>query len=66
MVVIRGDRNMSLVERRRAYEPTGLPVAADVWVYTQPEWESLAIQNPHLWRRLQGEIIELPEAKPDR
>lgn len=49
----------SPVERRRLYEPTNVPVAADVWVYTRDEWNALANHSPHLWRRLQREKLVL-------
>ena len=49
----------SLVERRRDYEPQGIPVPVDVTVLTQVEWSAFAEKSPLLWRRLQREMIEL-------
>lgn len=59
VIVIVRDAPASVVERRRRYEPTEVPVAADVWVYTSGEWETLQRRSPHLWNRLQCEIVEL-------
>ncbi len=47
------------VERRRLYEPTKVPVAADVWIYTRDEWTGLAEHSVHLFRRLQNERVLL-------
>lgn len=60
IVVIR-DSQLSPVRRYARYEPQGLPVPADLWVYTRAEWEELSRQAPHLWRRLQREMLDLSE-----
>jgi len=59
VIVIVGDAPTSVVERRRCYEPTEVPVPADVWVYTRGEWECLREHSPHLWKRLHREMVEL-------
>lgn len=64
VIVLISDTNMSLVERRRNYEPTELPVPADVWVYTVSEWSALGIERPHLVQRLKTEAIALFERVP--
>lgn len=52
----------SPVERRRLYEPAGIPVPADVWVYTGAEWAALAHHAPHLQRRLLRERLVLTDS----
>jgi len=59
VIVIIDDTDMSLVERRRRYEPTDVPVPADVFVYTASEWDALALRSPHLFRRLERERVDL-------
>ena len=59
VIVIIQTEGLSPVERRKRYEPTNVPVPADVWVYTQPEWDAFREGNPILWRRLQAEILNL-------
>jgi len=59
VIVIVDDAELSPVERRRRYEPTHVPVPADVWVYTRSEWSALAGHSPHLARRLEGERLDL-------
>ena len=59
LVVIVDDAELSPVERRRRYEPTHVPVPADVWVYTRSEWSALADHSPHLARRLEVERLDL-------
>lgn len=62
IVVIR-DTILSPLQRRERYDPQGLPVPADLWVYTCSEWEALALRAPQLWRRLQGEWLDLADAE---
>lgn len=59
VIVIVADAPVSLVERRRLYEPTAIPVPTDVTVYTDAEWSLIESRSPQLWRRLSGETIEL-------
>lgn len=59
VVVIVSRAPDSPVERRRLYEPTNVPVAADVWIYTREEWAGLAEHSVHLFRRLQNERVVL-------
>ncbi len=59
VIVLLSDTSLSPVQRHARYYPQGLPVPADLWVYTRPEWEDLSTQAPHLWRRLQREMLDL-------
>jgi predicted nucleotidyltransferase len=59
VIVLVSDTDLSWPERYAKYYPDGLPVQADVWVYTRAEWQSLATRSPHLWKRLQREMLEL-------
>ena len=59
MIVILGDTQMSAKERYDRYCPAGLPVEADVWVYTEAEWMALETNSPSYWRRIQGELLNL-------
>jgi hypothetical protein len=59
VVVVVSETDLSWPQRYAKYYPDGLPVQADVWVYTRAEWQSLATRSPHLWRRLQAEMLEL-------
>ena len=58
-VVVVRDTSLSAVERVKRYEPRGLPVPVDLWVYTCPEWDLLSSHSPHLWKRLRREALEL-------
>jgi uncharacterized protein len=51
----------SPVERRCLYEPTDLPVPADLWVYSHEEWAALVQNAPHLGRRLLSERLVLAD-----
>ncbi|RME38017.1 MAG: nucleotidyltransferase domain-containing protein [Planctomycetota bacterium] len=59
VVVIVGQAPPSPVERRARYEPEGVPVPADLWVYTREEWERLARRSPHVTRRWEAEKLDL-------
>ncbi len=59
VIVIVREAPDSMVDRRRRYEPTDIPVAADLWVHTRAEWNSLAHHSPHLWKRLHAEKVDL-------
>lgn len=59
VIVLIGDVDLSPIQRRTRYEPQGLPVPADVWIYTRTEWGALWSQAPHLWKRLQQEMLDL-------
>ena len=54
---------LSPLRRRAQYGPSGVPVPADVWVYTKAEWGALGGHSPQLWRRLQRELVELGPAR---
>jgi len=60
VIVVLGNCDLSPPERRARYDPPGLPVPVDLWVYTRAEWECLAERAPHLWARLQSEALDLP------
>ena len=62
VIIVLSDTDLSPVERHARYAPQGLPVPADVWVYTRAEWEDLPSQSPHLWKRLQHEMLDLTDA----
>ena len=62
VIVLIANTSMSPLERRERYEPRGLPVPADLWVYTRDEWEALSSRAPQLWRRLQREILDLADS----
>ncbi len=59
VLVLIGDADLSPVERRRRYEPTEVPVPADVWVYTPSEWAAMVEHSPHLYARLERERIDI-------
>jgi hypothetical protein len=59
VIVVVRDTILSPVERQARYEPQGLPVPADLWVYTRAEWELLRSRSPHLWKRLHAEMLDL-------
>ena len=62
VIVVVSDTDLPWPERYAKYYPDGLPVPADVWVYTQAEWESLAADWPQLWARIQREWLDLQSA----
>lgn len=62
VIVILSDTTLSPLLRRARYDPQGLPVPADLWVYTRAEWAELAVRAPHLRRRLQSEMLDLTDA----
>jgi len=59
VIVVLSDSQLSPTERYCRYYPDGLPVPADLSVYTRAEWESLARRSPQLWLRLERELLEL-------
>ncbi len=59
LIVVVTDCGLSLAQRYEKFYPSGLPVHADLWVYTQAEWHSLASRAPHLWRRIRSESIDV-------
>jgi hypothetical protein len=59
VVVILLRTELSARERYFRYYPDGLPVAADLWVYTQAEWDQLAADSPQLASRLRTELLDL-------
>jgi len=59
IVVILRESTLSALERHLRYEPQGLPVPSDLWVYTLAEWEALPDHSPHIWHRLQRELLDL-------
>ena len=61
VIVLIANASMSPLERRERYEPRGLPVPADLWVYTRDEWKALSSRAPQLWQRLQREMLDLAD-----
>lgn len=59
VIVVLHETQLSRADRYKTYYPDGLPVQADIWVYSQEEWEALPSRAPHLWRRLQQEWLDL-------
>jgi predicted nucleotidyltransferase len=59
VIVVIADTVMSLIERRRNYEPGTFPVDVDISVYTQREWDLVQSRSPILWNRLKRERIDL-------
>lgn len=59
VVVILSRTELSSRERYFRYYPDGLPVPADLWVYTQAEWDQLAADSPQLASRLRTEMLDL-------
>jgi len=59
VIVILGETNLTPVERYARYYPDGVPVPADVWVYTQAEWAALHERSPLLAQRLEREAVSL-------
>ena len=59
VVVFLTESRLSWGERYQRYYPDGLPVPADVWVYTRAEWEKLGSDSPGLVERLRREMLEL-------
>ncbi|MGB9626726.1 MAG: nucleotidyltransferase domain-containing protein [Phycisphaerae bacterium] len=59
VIVILEESNLSPTERYARYYPDGLPVPADLWVYTRAEWEAMAACSPRLWERIQREMVAL-------
>ena len=61
VIVVLQDCTLSAVERQARYEPKEIPVPVDLWVYAQTEWEQVHVHAPHLWQRLQNEMLDLSE-----
>ena len=59
VIVVLRESERSPLRPAPQYEPSDVPVPADVWVYTETEWKALASHSPHLWHRLQGELVEI-------
>lgn len=64
VIVILSETSIPALERQRYYYPDNLPVHADVWVYTQAEWDRLADDSPGLFHRLCKEWHELSAHEP--
>ena len=68
LVVIVREAPDDPVERLRRYEPSSLPVPADVFIYTQAEWAKLLTDRPLLRRRWKAEWLtlagEVPSPRP--
>jgi predicted nucleotidyltransferase len=64
LIVVVREAPDSIVDRRRQYEPSGLPVDEDLWVYTTEEWNRLESTSPGFWKMLQREAISLLAAVP--
>jgi hypothetical protein len=63
VIVVLRDTDLSRLQRHARYDPRGLPVPADLWVYTMAEWDALATQAPQLWDRLQREMFDLAHVR---
>lgn len=63
LLVILRQTTLPPLERYCRYCPSGLPVAADVLVYTEAEWASLAEDSPMAYKRLLREVVWLAEAR---
>jgi len=61
LIVLIEQSEESAVDRYRRYYPDGLPVPADLWVYTLAEWESLAAHSPGLRNRIDREKLLLSQ-----
>ncbi|MFQ5353102.1 MAG: nucleotidyltransferase domain-containing protein [Candidatus Binatia bacterium] len=59
VIVMLSDTCLSPVQRHAKYDPPGLAVPVDLWVYTRREWEALSSQAPQFWERLQREMLDL-------
>ncbi|NOS98996.1 MAG: nucleotidyltransferase domain-containing protein [Phycisphaerales bacterium] len=64
VIVILSDTSTPPLERQRHYYPDDLPVHADVWVYTQLEWNRVADDSPGLFHRLCKEWRDLSAHEP--
>lgn len=53
-------------QRAAAFRPVGLPVPADVLVYTAAEWAALAERSPRFFRTLAAETLWLIGAPPGK
>ena len=62
LIVVVREAPPSAADRYARYCPEGLPVPADLWVYTRREWDALPSAAPHLWRRLTRETLDLTSA----
>lgn len=56
VVVVAAESSAPFERRSLAYDPTGLPVPADVMVYTAAEWERMSIEGG-LPRTVAGEVV---------
>lgn len=59
LIVVLQESALSRAERYAAYYPDDLPVPCDLWVYTEADWDALGSRAPHLWRRIQREMMDL-------
>lgn len=59
LIVILSESQLAAGQRYARYYPDGLPVPADLWVYTRAEWDALARQSPALAGRLGQEMLPL-------
>ena len=59
LIVLLADCELSPAQRYEKLYPSGLPVQADLWVYTSAQWDLLRARARHLWRRIQHEAIDL-------
>ena len=64
VIIILDDTLLSTKQRYAKYYPDPLPVPVDLWVYTASEWNDLSSKSPHLWQRLQQEMLDLSTASP--
>ncbi|MFH0981962.1 MAG: nucleotidyltransferase domain-containing protein [Planctomycetota bacterium] len=59
LIVLLSESALNRPQRYARYCPEGLPVPADLWVYTQTEWDSLQSQSSLLAWRIQQEMLDL-------
>lgn len=59
VIVFLTDADLSPLERQRRYYPEGVPVDADVWVYTRAEWARLQTDIPPLAAKLAKEMLDI-------
>jgi hypothetical protein len=55
-------------QRALAWDTTALPVPTDLWVYTQPEWATMAAQGKRFYREASQQAVwvyERPGARQD-
>ena len=67
LLVVSSDTNLPFIERAARYAPAGLPVGADVFVYTAEEIEAMLAEGNGFIRRALDEAVTLfqrPDQRP--